>query len=160
MTVTEKQAPMALAGSALDHCRHVCVFYNNPDEEYRVLLQFIKEGHEKGHKTFHIIDSRNRADHLRRLRELGIDVEVDERTGKLEVRGWENAHFHPGHFDQQAMLALVEEVLTEARQRGFPFTRWVANMNWALEDRPGVEDLAEYCARLNFVVPRYDAAIV
>jgi len=28
-------------------------------------------------------------------------------------------------------------------------------MEWALEDRPGVDDLVEYETRLNYVLPRY-----
>jgi hypothetical protein len=29
---------------------------------------------------------------------------------------------------------------------------------WALEDRPGVDDIVEYETRLNYVLPRYDDA--
>jgi hypothetical protein len=31
---------------------------------------------------------------------------------------------------------------------------------WALEDRPGVEDLWEYEARLNYILPRYNDPII
>jgi hypothetical protein len=64
-----------------------------------------------------------------------------------------------GHFDQNRMLALIEEVLTEGKTRGFALTRLVANMAWALEDRPGVNDIVEYEARLNYVLPKYDDAV-
>ncbi|MFY9852842.1 MAG: hypothetical protein WAK26_03070 [Terracidiphilus sp.] len=37
-------APIPLAGSYLGEVRHVCAFFNNDDEEYRVLLPFIKDG--------------------------------------------------------------------------------------------------------------------
>ena len=158
--MTEPAGTVGLGEAALKRARHICVFYNSQDEEYRVLMPFIREGFHQGDKTFHIIDSRHMPFHLQRLQEAGIDVEAGAESGQLEVRGWENAHFRPGHFDQHAMLALVEEVLTEARDRGFPATRWVANMGWALEDRPGVKDALEYCSRLNYVVPRYDATIV
>src|SRR6266478_1966478 len=39
--------------------------------------------------------------------------------------------------------------------RGFPLTRLVAHMEWALEDRPGVDDLVEYETRLNYILPKY-----
>jgi hypothetical protein len=35
-------APIPFAGSQLDQTRHVCTFFNSADEEYRVLLPFIK----------------------------------------------------------------------------------------------------------------------
>jgi hypothetical protein len=34
--------PIRFAGSVLGAQRHVCAFFHNPDEEYRVLLPFIK----------------------------------------------------------------------------------------------------------------------
>ena len=149
-----------LAGSALDRFRHVCIFYNSREEEFETVCSFVTEGFQKGDKAFHIIDERDRPDHLRRLEECGIDVAATHASGQLEVRAWENAHLRPGHFDQHAMLALVEEVLTQARERGFPFTRWVANMGFALKDVPGVSDLAEYCTRLNYVTPKFNATIL
>jgi hypothetical protein len=91
---------------------------------------------------------------------LGIDVPASERSGQLEIRGWDEAHLRPGWFDQHAMLGLVEEVLGDARGRGFRFTRWVANMGWALGGHRGVEDLVEYCTRLNGVVEKHEATIV
>lgn len=148
------------AGTSLERYRHVCIFYNSKDEEYKLLRAFISAGFSKGDKAFHIIDERDRPDHVRRLEEFGIDIAAAQTTGQLEVRGWENAHLRPGYFDQHAMLGLVEEVLTESRRQGFSFTRWVANMGWALLDLPGVSDLADYCARLNALTPKYAATIL
>jgi len=149
-----------LPGSVLERHRHVCVFYHSTDEEYRVLSPFIRDGFGKGDKAFHIIDGKRRSDHCRRLEGLGIDVNASEQTGQLEVRGWEAAHLRPGWFDQHAMLALVEEVLAESKSRGYPFTRWVANMGWALGECRGVGDLVEYCTRLNYLVPKHEATVV
>jgi hypothetical protein len=148
-----------LAGSVLDRSRHVCAFFHRKEEEYRVLLPFFKEGFDQGHRAFHIVDPRHRAEHLRRLQEAGIPVAEAERKGQLEVRRWEDAYLRDGHFDQDRMLALIEEVLTEGKAQGFPLTRLMANMEWALEDRPGVDDIVEYETRLNYILPRYDDAV-
>jgi len=148
-----------LAGSVLDRSRHVCAFFHRKEEEYRVLLPFIKDGFEQGERAFHIIDSRNFPEHLRRLQEVGIDVAQAEGKGQLEVRRWEDAYLREGHFDQHRMLVLIEQMLTAGKARGFSLTRLVANMEWALEDRPGVNDIVEYETRLNYVLPRYDDAV-
>jgi hypothetical protein len=95
-------------------------------------------------------------EHLRRLQGAGIDVAEAERKGQLEVRRWEDAQFRDGHFDQNRMLALLEEVLAGGKAQGFPLTRLMANMEWALEDRPGLEDFLEFEARVNYLTPRYD----
>jgi hypothetical protein len=145
-----------LAGSVLDRSRHVCAFFHRKEEEYRVLLPFIKEGFDQGDRAFHMVDPRHRAEHLRRLQEAGIPVAEAERKGQLEVRRWEDAQLRDGHFDQKRMLALLEEVLAGGKAQGFPLTRVMANMEWAAEDRPGVEDLLEFETRVNYLTPKYD----
>jgi hypothetical protein len=149
-----------LAGSTIQPPCHACAFFHSEDEEYDLLLPFIKEGFAHGDKSFHIIDERRRSELMDRLTGAGIAASQAEASGQLEVRGWEDAHLRPGWFDQHAMLALVEEVLTTAERQGFKHTRWIADMGWALEEKEGVEDLVEYCARLNHVVPRYRATVI
>jgi hypothetical protein len=151
--------PVHLAGSVLDRARHVCAFFHSKDEEYRVLLPFILEGFERGDRAFHIVDPEHRGEHLRRLREAEIDTEGAMASGQLSVLPWEEAYLRGGHFDQNAMLALIEEVLTAGPAEGYALTRLVANMEWALEDRPGVEDIVEYETRLNYILPKYDDAV-
>src|SRR5262245_60490514 len=123
---------VTLAGSVLDRSRHVCACFNTKDEEYRVLLPFIKEGFEQGDRAFHVVGPRYRSEHLRRLQAAGIAVAAAERNGQLEVRPWEDAYLREGHFDQDRMLDLIAEVLTAGKVKGFPLTRLVANMEWAL----------------------------
>jgi hypothetical protein len=155
--MSEKQ--VRLAGAVIDRSRHVCAFFNSKEEEYRVLLPFVKEGFAQGDKAVHIVDPRHRPDHLRRLEQEGIDVSAAEQQGQLEVLRWEDAYLREGHFDQNRMLALIEEVLQTGEAQGFPLTRLVANMEWALEDRPGVDDVVEYETRLNYILPKYDDAV-
>jgi pyruvate dehydrogenase (quinone) len=44
-------APIPFAGTELTKTRHVCAFFNDDEEEYRVLLPFIKDGFQCGHKA-------------------------------------------------------------------------------------------------------------
>jgi hypothetical protein len=76
------------------------------------------------------------------------------------VRLWQDAYLRGGHFDQDAMLQLIEEVLNAGPAEGFPLTRLVAHMEWALEDMPGVNDLVEYETRLNYVLPKYKDPVI
>jgi hypothetical protein len=154
-----EQRPVHLAGSVLDRRRHVCAFFHTRDEEYQVLMPFIQEGFEHGDRAFHIVDPDHRSDHIGRLRDAGIETGQAEAGGQLTVIPWEEAYLRGGHFDQNAMLALIEEVLERGKELGFPLTRLVANMEWALEDRPGVDDIVEYETRLNYVLPKYDDAV-
>ena len=83
-----------------------------------MLLPFIKEGFERGEKAFHIVDPELRDQHVQRLESAGIDVAVAEQSGQFELRNWADAYLREGHFDQDRMLALIQEVLEGgARQR-------------------------------------------
>jgi hypothetical protein len=151
---------MRCAGSILGQHRHICAFFNSADEEHRVLGSFIKEGFERGDKACHLVDPDLREDHLRRLADAGIEVAQAMDSGQLELRRWQDAYLSGDRFDQDAMLALIEEVLQSGAASGYPLTRLVAHMEWALRDNPGVGDLVEYETRLNYVLPRYDDPVI
>ena len=155
-----RETPIHLAGTVLDTPRHVCAFFHTADEEYEVLLPFVAEGIRNSEKAFHIVDPQLRSEHARRLESAGIDVAACEASGQLEVRVWEEAYLRGGHFDQNAMLSLIEEVLQNGPAQGYDRTRLLAHMEWALQDRPGVDDLLEYETRLNFILPKYRDAVV
>jgi hypothetical protein len=94
------------------------------------------------------------------LGDTGQDTASIEQSGQLEVRPWENAYLRNGRFDQDAMIALIEDVGKSGSQRGTGVTRLWANMEWALIDFPGVHDIVEYESRLNRVLPNYDMITV
>ena len=148
------------AGGILGRQRHVCAFFNSIDEEHRVLHSFIKDGLDGGERAFHIVDPELREEHLKRLSEAGIDVGRAIGTGQLEVRRWQDSYLRGDRFEQDAMLALIEEVLQAGAAGGYPLTRLLAHMEWALLDKPGVDDLLEYETRLNYVLPKYDDAVI
>ncbi len=125
-----------------------------------MLHSFIKDGFDRGDKAFHLVNPELREEHLKRLAEAGINVQNAMDTGQLEVRPWQDAYLHGDHFDQNAMLALIEEVLQSADTAGYPLTRLVAHMEWALLDKPGVDNLVEYETRLNYVLPKYDDPVI
>jgi hypothetical protein len=154
------EQPIHFANATLGSDRHICAFFHSSDEEYRVLLPFIREGIERGEKAFHIVDPRLSDDHFHRLCNAGIDTEATSQRGQLVVKRWEDAYLRDGHFDQDRMLALIEEVLSAGPKEGYRLTRLVAHMEWALEDFPGVNDLVEYETRLNFILPKYKDPVI
>ena len=149
-----------LPGAAARRFGHVCAFFRDREEEYRVLLPLAKEGFEQGEKVFHIVDPEHRPERMRRLEEVGISSAAARRTGQVEIRPWEETTLRYGRFDQEAMMTLLEETLRGAKADGFGQTRVWANMEWALGEFPGVEDLVEYEIRINDFLPRYDDLVV
>lgn len=152
--------PVRLAGSILNRSCHVCAFFHSKEEEYRVLMPFIKDGFEKGDRAFHVVNASHRADHLRRLAEEGIDVAAAEDSGQLEVRRWDEAYIKDDYFDQYRMIDTIKDALHPDKKKPGKVTRLVANMEWALEDLPGVHDIVEYETRLNHFLPEYHDPVI
>jgi hypothetical protein len=147
-------------GGILARQRHICAFFNGIEEEHRVLGSFIKDGIECGDRAFHIVDPDLRQEHLKRLSGAGINVDRAMDTGQLQVCPWQDAYLRGDRFDQHAMLAFIEQVLQTGTSGGYPLTRLVAHMEWALLERPGVDDLLEYEIRLNDMLPKYEDPVI
>jgi hypothetical protein len=147
-------SPISLAGSQLGEIRHVCAFFNSDDEEYRVLLPFIKDGFECGDKAVHILNPAQHHDHLRRLAGIGIDTTTAQQSGQFELRSDTDTYLRDGRFDQDRMLQVFEQLASGNAKGGFLLSRIVCHMEWAAEGRSHVDDLLEYEARLNYILPR------
>ena len=156
---TEKHS-VEFAGSSLPGQRHICAFFNSADEEYRVLRSFYKDGFDRGDKAFHLVNPELREEHLRRLTEAGVNVQEMMDKGQLEVRPWQDAPLRGGRFDEDTWLASFEQMLQSGRAAGYPHTRFLGHMEWALVDLPGVEDLIEFETRVNYVTPKYDNIVI
>jgi hypothetical protein len=154
------ELPIRFGDSMLAEKRHICAFFRSPEDQYRVLLPFIKEGFERGEKGFHIVDPKLHVEHVRHLGAAGIDVAAVCESGQLELRDWADAYLRDGHFDQDKMVALLQEALESGVRRGYLLTRLVVHMEWALEDRPGVDDVVEYETKLNYILPRYKDPVI
>ena len=145
-----------IGGTALGRHRHVCAFFNGLEEQHRVLRSFVADGLDQGEKIIHIMDPARREEHLKRFREAGIDVERVTTSGQLDVRLWPGVYLHGGQFDQHAALAAVEQLLGSGAAEGYPGSRLLGQVEWALLEGGRVDDLLEYETRINAVISKYD----
>lgn len=149
------------AGASIGAHRHICAFFNGLDEEYRVLGSFYKGGFDRGEKATHIVDAETREEYLKRLGGTGIDVKGLMQTGQLEILPWTDMYVRDHRFDQDAMLASVEEIIQSGVGAGYARTRLVGHhMDWLFRDEPAVKNLVEYEARLNGLLSKYDDPVV
>ena len=153
-------APISLAGSQLGDVRHICAFFNSDDEEYRVLLPFIKDGFERGDKAVHVVNPAQHRDHLRRLAAAGIDAATAQDSGQFELRTNTETYLRDGHFDQDRLLEFFEQLASGNTNSGFQLSRIVCQMEWAPDGRSHVDDLIEFESRVNDVWRRHDDAVI
>jgi MEDS: MEthanogen/methylotroph, DcmR Sensory domain len=153
-------APMRFAGSELAEVRHICAFFNSDEEEYRVLIPFIKEGFESGNRAVHIVNPDQRHDHLQRLSGAGIDVTAVQHSGQLELRINTQMYLEDGQFDQDRVLAAFERIASGNADRAFPVSRIVCQMEWAAKSRSHLDKLVEFESRVNDVWRRHEDAVI
>lgn len=152
--------PISLAGSQLAELRHVCAFFTDEEEEYRVLLPFIREGFISGEKAVHVVNPGQRDDHLQRLTHAGIDASSAEQAGQLEIKINTDAYLRDGRFDQDRMLETFESLASGNTGSAFPFSRIVCRMDWVVGDRARLENVIEFESRVNDVWSRHDDAVI
>jgi hypothetical protein len=141
-----------------DRC-HVCAFFHDREEEYRVLLPFVQAGLQRGEKIVYTIDPERRGEHLKQMAASGIDAEDLLQKDRFELRTWSDTHLRDGYFDGERTLTLFEAVVKNARRQGFPLIRFVTEMEWALKNGSQMIDLLEYEAKANEVWERQQGPV-
>jgi hypothetical protein len=137
--------PARLFGETLDGM-HICTFFRTAEERYRVLMPFIREGMEQGDRALHIVNPSLRSEHTQRIAAAGVDTARAEVEGQLEIIGWDEAYLRGGSFNQSAMLSLLPVILNNGRTRGFPITRFIADVAWVLNNPGAVDRMLVICS--------------
>jgi hypothetical protein len=158
--VRRTAAPIPFAGSQLEDVRHVCAFFNSDEEEYRVLLPFIRDGFQCGDRAIHVVNPDQRNNHLNFLVREGIDAATAMQSGQLDLRINTETYLRDGRFDQDRMLEAFEGMASGSNNTKFPLSRIVCRMDWASESGSHVDNLVEFESRVNDVWCRHDDAVI
>ena len=149
-----------LCGELLTGPMHICAFVDSREQQYEILLPFLREGIECRDCLLNIVSPERRADHLMRLRGGGIDAGPLSETGQMQLMTFDDAYLKDGYFSAERMLDMVEAALSGARGAGFGALRGFGEMDWALSGLPGTEELLEYESRVNDVIAKYNDPLV
>jgi hypothetical protein len=117
-------------------------------EERSVVDPFLLEGMRRGEKGVYIVDPEHRGEHEARLSSASTARDL------LEVTTWNDAHLKGGSFDQDRMMAALDEMIRNHAASGRPRMRLVGQMGWVFSSPPGIEQLVAYEASVNEVLNR------
>jgi hypothetical protein len=138
--------------------RHICAFFHDDQEAWRVLMPFIADGFAAGDRALHILRPDRELTHLRRLSETGIDVPAAQAGGQLELRSNVDTYLADGRFDGERMFAAFEAVAKD--KHGYKLSRIVCEMDWATERPSLFEDVIRFEARVNDVWSRHEDVVI
>jgi hypothetical protein len=140
-----------LCGALLGTRPHVCAFFHDIEEEDRALLPFMKEGLTAGEKIVATIDPARREESIGRFVAAGLDFSPGDARGRFDLHAWTETHLDGGTFVPERTLGFFSEISQRASSAGFPLTRFITHMEWALEAGVLLTDLLEYEAKANEV---------
>ena len=142
-------APIPLAGSLLGDHRHVCAFFDSPEDEHRVMFPFFRDGMARGERGVSIAP-RLWPDYRGRLRSAGVDL--DAPGGQFELRCSEDYYASDGRLNADAMLSRMRQIFEDSRALGFPLTRLAARVESTVTSPTTMDAFLDYEARLSQVV--------
>jgi hypothetical protein len=151
---------VTLCGKPLDGLRHICAFFDSRDEMYEVLTPYLQEGLDHGDQVVTILDPARQPEHVSRLESAGLAVADAVGRDQLRLLSSEETYLKDRVFVVERMYNMVAGLLEAAKNSPYPYVRTVGDMEWALENCEGVEDLIRYEARLNEIAPHHECTLL
>lgn len=159
-TAAKKQQSVTLCGETLTGPRHICAFFDSREEQYEVLLPYFKEGLDNKEEVITILESHTHTDHYARLSRAGMPLQETMANGQLKVLASEDTYLQGSTFASERMFNMLEQALASAQNGQYGMVRTCGDMEWALKNLPGTDELMEYEARVNLLTPKYDCTLL
>lgn len=137
----------------LGHGDHLCLVYENPEEQWNAVVPFIADGLARNEACLYLVDDRGLEDVRQAFISRGVDVGAHERSGQLSFATKRETYLSSGSFDAQAMIAFLASTAQQALDAGRTGFRVTAEMTWALGPECGCERLIQYEAVLSNFYP-------
>ena len=131
---------------------HVVMFYEYPEDKYRVLFEYLKAGLDSQEAVAYVAGVDETPSQVRMLLEKrGVDVDACEAKGMLQVMSYRDWYLVDGEFNVQRTITLWAGLLSDALAEGFKGLRVAGDVTWFFEC--GMKDeLLEYENRLHRVL--------
>lgn len=149
---------ITICGQRLVGPRHLCAFFDSRDEQHAAFLPYFAEGLKNGEQVVYILDRSRHGEARQRMAKHGIDVLGREASEQLRILSSDETYISGGIFAADRMFDLVVDMLRVARAN-HGYVRTLGEMDWALRNLPGTEELIDYECRLNYLLDRYDCTL-
>ena len=133
---------------------HICGLYETEAERDEIILGFLYTGDIEGDLQLYCPVERTKENFIDEYnkRYPSCCGHVDDDT-RFNILGAKEMYYPNGTFSPHAMDIGLNSFYTESQKRGKRNIRATAEMIWALQAIPGVEDLMVYESRLNYFIP-------
>jgi len=156
----QRAAEIQMIPEGESHQRHICLFFLNPDEQWRMVRPYILAYLNAHVPVLYIEDSVPPSRLLELLRAEGLPLEELIARGFLRMLSPAQTYLLGGSFDAQRMLSFIEAAILEVLAAGYTHILIIGEMTWSLEAGQDAEQLKTYEARLNPIVEKYPEATI
>jgi diguanylate cyclase (GGDEF)-like protein/PAS domain S-box-containing protein len=133
---------------------HLCLIYENQEEQFNAVIPFIKMGLERHEKCIYIVDDNTFETVKHEMKAQGINVDDTIESKELSIIDKQDSYLKQGKFDPDWMIQFLNETTKAALAEGFSALRVTGEMTWALGSDPGNENLFDYESKLNEFFPK------
>jgi MEDS: MEthanogen/methylotroph, DcmR Sensory domain len=143
----------AVHAVSFHHGDHICLFYQDVEEQMAVAVPFVEIGLLRGERCLCVL-TRPQAELLcAALETEGLSPKEEMARGALLLRTPEEAYLSGGNFDRHAMVKQLDDAMRESLALGFTGFRGTGDLSWAAHDTGACGQLPEYEAMLDRYFP-------
>lgn len=135
--------------SSLGKHSHICMFYENREQQITALAEYFKSGLRLGQQCIYICDPTT-AQFVRNVMvRAGMDVDGDVTDGSMRFLTPEDTYLEGGQFDGEKMIAKIETLIGEAYADGFNGLRGAGDAAWMLHANVTALEILQYESKCN-----------
>jgi hypothetical protein len=133
---------------------HICGLYETAEERDEIILGFLNIGDIEGDLQLYCPVERTKENFIEEYHKHYPSCcgHVDDED-RFNIFSAKDLYYPDGTFSPRAMDVGLNSFFTESQKKGKRNIRATAEMIWALQAIPGVEDLMVYESRLNYFIP-------
>ena len=128
---------------------HVCLAYNDREQQVTAIAHYLKAGLDLGEKCLYVSDKDTSEFVLKVLKDTGIDVDNLVLAGTIAVARPEEVYLRKGYFDPEDVIVLARELIADATEKGYKGLRCACDMTWAIAANVTYKVLLDYESKVN-----------
>jgi sugar-specific transcriptional regulator TrmB len=130
---------------------HLIFIYDSPDAKYNVLFNYLKAGLDKGEAGVYVAGDENPSQIRAAMKKFGLGVEDYEKTGALQLFGYEDIYIVNGKFSMPTTMNSWNKLYNDVLKMGFKGLRVTGEMTCFFKHNL-IQELIEYEKALHTIL--------
>ena len=139
---------------------NISSIYETKEEQFSVIIPFIKIGLERGEKCIYVVNDNTAQEVLDAMQTRGIDTNLALKSGSLSILNSKEYFTKKGSFEPDWMIQYLKETTDSIKSEGFNALRLTAEMTWFYNVDKGIDRLIEFESKTNLLFPEIDIVAI